>query len=43
MRTLRKRGQMRDVSQESLAGLKALEQRSGERLGRDTEEEEVAK
>lgn len=43
MSTLRKRGQMRDVSQESLAGLKALEQRSGERLGRDTEEEEVAK
>lgn len=44
MQTLRKRGQMRDVSQESLAGLKALEQRSGERLGRDTaEEEEVAK
>lgn len=33
--TLRKRGQIRDVSQEALADLKALEQRSEERLGRD--------
>ncbi|WP_406392950.1 NADH-quinone oxidoreductase subunit J [Streptomyces sp. NBC_00887] len=45
MQTLRRRGQIRDVSTESLADLKALEQRSGERLGRDHEEEgeEVAK
>ena len=51
MRTLRQRGQIRDVSGDSLAELKALEQRSGERLGRDRgpardhaeEEEEVAK
>lgn len=34
MRTLRDRGQIRDVSAEALADLKALEQRSGERLGR---------
>ncbi|MGW5419213.1 NADH-quinone oxidoreductase subunit J [Streptomyces sp. NPDC003943] len=33
--TLRKRGQIRDVSQEALADLKALERRSEERLGRD--------
>ncbi|MFJ9827198.1 NADH-quinone oxidoreductase subunit J [Streptomyces sp. NPDC101160] len=33
--TLRKRGQIRDVSREALADLKALEQRSEERLGRD--------
>ncbi|MGW0117531.1 NADH-quinone oxidoreductase subunit J [Streptomyces sp. NPDC003327] len=37
--TLRKRGQVRDVSTEALADLKALEQRSEERLGRDREEE----
>lgn len=43
MRTLRDRGQIRDVSNESLEQLKALEQRSEERLGRDNEEEEVAK
>lgn len=43
MQTLRNRGQIRDVSNESLDQLKALEQRSGERLGRDNEEEEVAK
>ncbi|MFI8162570.1 NADH-quinone oxidoreductase subunit J [Streptomyces microflavus] len=35
MKTLRDRGQIRDVSQEALADLKALEQRSGERLGRE--------
>ncbi|MFJ1799117.1 NADH-quinone oxidoreductase subunit J [Streptomyces sp. NPDC088180] len=35
MQTLRQRGQIRDVSQQSLADLKALEQRSGERLGRE--------
>ncbi|MFF5975656.1 NADH-quinone oxidoreductase subunit J [Streptomyces sp. NPDC012769] len=36
--TLRKRGQVRDVSTEALADLKALEQRSEERLGRDRED-----
>ncbi|WP_030208822.1 NADH-quinone oxidoreductase subunit J [Streptomyces bikiniensis] len=35
MGTLRKRGQIRDVSAEAMADLKALEQRSEERLGRD--------
>ncbi|MEV8568626.1 NADH-quinone oxidoreductase subunit J [Streptomyces sp. NPDC051322] len=34
MRTLRQRGQIRDVSQEALADLKALERSSEERLGR---------
>ncbi|GAA3001303.1 NADH-quinone oxidoreductase subunit J [Streptomyces fulvorobeus] len=43
MQTLRRRGQMRDVSNEALADLKALEQRSEARLGRDNDEEEVAK
>ncbi len=45
MQTLRKRGQIRDVSAEAVADLKALEQRSEERLGRDHNEhdEEVAK
>ncbi len=45
MQTLRERGQIRDVSNEALADLKALEQRSQERLGRDNAEEgeEVAK
>lgn len=38
-KTLRERGQIRDVSQEALDDLKALEQRSAERLGRDREEE----
>ncbi|MFE4061068.1 NADH-quinone oxidoreductase subunit J [Streptomyces sp. NPDC059096] len=33
-RTLKDRGQIRDVSDEALADLKALEQRSSERLGR---------
>ncbi|MET9721949.1 NADH-quinone oxidoreductase subunit J [Streptomyces zaomyceticus] len=41
MQTLRKRGQIRDVSDEALADLKALEQRSEERLGRDRDEEEA--
>ncbi|TXS56364.1 NADH-quinone oxidoreductase subunit J [Streptomyces sp. t39] len=36
-RTLRDRGQIRDVSREALDDLKALEQRSEERLGRDTD------
>ncbi|QNP64683.1 NADH-quinone oxidoreductase subunit J [Streptomyces genisteinicus] len=36
-RTLRDRGQIRDVSREALDDLKALEQRSAERLGRDTD------
>lgn len=35
MQTLRRRGQIRDVSSEAMANLKALEQRSEERLGRD--------
>lgn len=45
MQTLRQRGQVRDVSGEALADLKALEQRSEERLGRDRDQEdsEVAK
>ncbi|MGW8767746.1 NADH-quinone oxidoreductase subunit J [Streptomyces sp. NPDC055815] len=37
MGTLRKRGQIRDVSTEALSDLKALEQRSAERLGREEE------
>ncbi|MEV6792736.1 NADH-quinone oxidoreductase subunit J [Streptomyces sp. NPDC051320] len=36
MRTLRQRGQIRDVSQEALADLKALERSSEERLGRNS-------
>ncbi|MFI9584914.1 NADH-quinone oxidoreductase subunit J [Streptomyces sp. NPDC052236] len=45
MKTLRARGQIRDVSDEAVADLKALEQRSEDRLGRDheTHEGEVAK
>ncbi|MFJ3900343.1 NADH-quinone oxidoreductase subunit J [Streptomyces sp. NPDC090025] len=39
--TLRERGQIRDVSGQALADLKALEQRSEERLGRDRDEEEA--
>ncbi|WP_435057864.1 NADH-quinone oxidoreductase subunit J [Streptomyces sp. bgisy060] len=35
--TLRERGQVRDVSDEALSDLKALEQRSAERLGREEE------
>ncbi|MER7625483.1 NADH-quinone oxidoreductase subunit J [Streptomyces sp. NPDC126503] len=41
--TLRKRGQVRDVSKEALADLKALEQRAAERLGRDRDEEEATR
>ncbi|MEW2567012.1 NADH-quinone oxidoreductase subunit J [Streptomyces sp. NPDC047070] len=41
--TLRERGQIRDVSDEAIKDLKALEQRSGERLGREGREEEAAK
>ncbi|MFF0746413.1 NADH-quinone oxidoreductase subunit J [Streptomyces sp. NPDC004111] len=37
MKTLRERGQIRDVSTEALEDLKALEQRSAERLGRDAD------
>ncbi|MFD9222452.1 NADH-quinone oxidoreductase subunit J [Streptomyces sp. NPDC060064] len=36
-KTLRERGQIRDVSSDALNDLKALEQRSEERLGRDQE------
>ncbi|GGU92724.1 NADH:ubiquinone oxidoreductase subunit J [Streptomyces litmocidini] len=43
MGTLRKRGQIRDVSTEAMADLKALEQRSEERLGRDRDEEEATR
>ncbi|MFE4616099.1 NADH-quinone oxidoreductase subunit J [Streptomyces sp. NPDC056747] len=43
MQTLRKRGQVRDVSSEALADLKVLEQRSEERLGRDRDEEEATR
>ncbi|MHC0430463.1 NADH-quinone oxidoreductase subunit J [Streptomyces sp. O3] len=42
-RTLRARGQIRDVSTKALGDLRALEQRSGERLGRDRNDEEAAK
>ncbi len=37
-RTLRARGQVRDVSAQALDDLKALEQRSEERLGREQED-----
>ncbi|MFF7182043.1 NADH-quinone oxidoreductase subunit J [Streptomyces sp. NPDC008121] len=43
MQTLRKRGQIRDVSSEALSDLKALEQRAEERLGRDRDEEEASR
>ncbi|MFI5758307.1 NADH-quinone oxidoreductase subunit J [Streptomyces sp. NPDC051569] len=36
-KTLKDRGQIRDVSDEAIADLKALEQRSAERLGREEE------
>ncbi|MGW7464825.1 NADH-quinone oxidoreductase subunit J [Streptomyces xantholiticus] len=39
-RTLRERGQIRDVSTEALNDLKALEQRSEERLGRDRDQDD---
>ncbi|WP_228976438.1 NADH-quinone oxidoreductase subunit J [Streptomyces sp. DH12] len=42
-RTLRNRGQVRDVSPQALADLRALEQRAEERLGRDRDGEEAAK
>ncbi|WP_149183075.1 NADH-quinone oxidoreductase subunit J [Streptomyces sp. TRM49041] len=42
-RTLRARGQIRDVSTQALDELKALEQRSDERLGRKRNGEEAAK
>ncbi|KIF76144.1 NADH:ubiquinone oxidoreductase subunit J [Streptomyces sp. 150FB] len=37
MKTLKDRGQIRDVSSEAIADLKALEQRSSDRLGREEE------
>ncbi|MBT2368792.1 NADH-quinone oxidoreductase subunit J [Streptomyces sp. ISL-10] len=37
-KTLRERGQIRDVSSDALGDLKALEQRAEERLGRDKDE-----
>ncbi|MFF0432969.1 NADH-quinone oxidoreductase subunit J [Streptomyces sp. NPDC004327] len=40
--TLRKRGQIRDVSQQALSDLRALEQRSEERLGRKDRDGEEA-
>ncbi|MGW3419051.1 NADH-quinone oxidoreductase subunit J [Streptomyces phaeochromogenes] len=43
IKTLRDRGQIRDVSDEAIKDLKALEQRSEERLGREEREEEAAK
>ncbi|WAU79133.1 NADH-quinone oxidoreductase subunit J [Streptomyces sp. Qhu-G9] len=43
IKTLRDRGQIRDVSNEAINDLKALEQRSEERLGREDREEEAAK
>ncbi|MEU6948055.1 NADH-quinone oxidoreductase subunit J [Streptomyces sp. NPDC046316] len=43
MQTLRRRGQVRDVSGEALADLKALEQRAEERLGRDRDDEEATR
>ncbi|MBV1935653.1 NADH-quinone oxidoreductase subunit J [Streptomyces sp. BV286] len=43
IKTLRDRGQIRDVSNEAISDLKALEQRSEERLGREDREEEAAK
>ncbi|TQK52582.1 NADH dehydrogenase subunit J [Streptomyces sp. SLBN-118] len=39
-KTLRERGQIRDVSSEALNDLKALEQRAQERLGRDHDSQE---
>ncbi|MGW6456637.1 NADH-quinone oxidoreductase subunit J [Streptomyces sp. NPDC055078] len=38
--TLRERGQIRDVSRQALDDIKALEQRSEERLGRDTSDDD---
>ncbi|MET7619825.1 NADH-quinone oxidoreductase subunit J [Streptomyces sp. NPDC005408] len=42
-KTLRERGQIRDVSTDALNDLKALEQRAEERLGRDRDEEEATR
>ncbi|MEV6399682.1 NADH-quinone oxidoreductase subunit J [Streptomyces sp. NPDC051907] len=42
-KTLRERGQIRDVSREAMNDLKALERRSEERLGRDRDEEEATR
>ncbi|MEV0324216.1 NADH-quinone oxidoreductase subunit J [Streptomyces sp. NPDC050658] len=42
-KTLRERGQIRDVSDEALDDLRALEQRSAERLERSPEAEEASK
>ncbi|MGG8408503.1 NADH-quinone oxidoreductase subunit J [Streptomyces sp. 12297] len=42
-KTLRDRGQIRDVSPQAMDDLKALDQRSAERLGRDLGREEAAK
>lgn len=42
-KTLRARGQIRDVSSDALNDLRALEQRSEERLGRETESHEPGK
>ncbi|MCX4665175.1 NADH-quinone oxidoreductase subunit J [Streptomyces sp. NBC_01381] len=42
-KTLRERGQIRDVSDEAIADLRALEQRSTERLERSPEAEEASK
>ncbi|WP_406400311.1 NADH-quinone oxidoreductase subunit J [Streptomyces sp. NBC_00879] len=42
-KTLRERGQIRDVSSDALNDLKALEQRAEERLGRDRDEEEATR
>ncbi|OEJ94933.1 NADH-quinone oxidoreductase subunit J [Streptomyces thermolilacinus] len=42
-RTLRARGQIRDVSERALEDLRALEQRADERLGRGRDGEEAAK
>ncbi|MEU7566945.1 NADH-quinone oxidoreductase subunit J [Streptomyces fradiae] len=42
-RTLRARGQVRDVSEQALEDLRALEQRADERLGRRRDGEEAAK
>ncbi|MFG3495518.1 NADH-quinone oxidoreductase subunit J [Streptomyces sp. NPDC047928] len=41
-RTLRARGQIRDVSAQAIEDLRALEQRAEERLGRDREDEEAS-
>jgi NADH-quinone oxidoreductase subunit J len=42
-KTLRERGQIRDVSEEAIGDLKALEQRAAERLERSEEERPALK